>query len=65
MVGRNKICSYVCEGDSLVKENCVMEMTLQKKKSKITTVRNTLEVPENLRVCDRDILRRCLSISDI
>ena len=31
MVGKSKICSYICEGDSLVKENCVMEMTLQKK----------------------------------
>ena len=31
MVGKNKICSYICEGDSLVKKNFVMEMTLQKK----------------------------------
>ena len=63
MVGKSKICSYICEGDSLVKENCVMEMTL--KKSKIRTARNTREVPETLRMCDRDILRRRLSISDI
>ena len=31
MVGKNKICSYIGEGDSLVKKNFVMEMTLQKK----------------------------------
>lgn len=31
MVGKNKLCSYIREGDSLGEENTVMEMTLQKK----------------------------------
>lgn len=43
MVGKNKLCFYMCWGYGLVEEeNIVSEMTLQK--SKIITAINTLEV---------------------